>query len=137
MQRIVVATDRSETAGRAVAWAADLAARTDAELVLLQVVADEAASDPFALRAEAERVAGPRGRARVHVDPDPSHGIVTAAEEERADVLVVGKRRHGRPQGVSARQRPKPRLAQCALHRRDRQHDGRRGLVVAARGARG
>jgi predicted unusual protein kinase regulating ubiquinone biosynthesis (AarF/ABC1/UbiB family)/nucleotide-binding universal stress UspA family protein len=90
VQRIVVATDRSETAGRAVAWAADLAARTDAELVLLQVVADSEAVDESTLQAEAERVAGARGHARVHVDPDPSRGIITAAEEERADVLVVG-----------------------------------------------
>jgi len=36
--RIVVATDRSKTAERAVAWAGELAARYAAELIVLQVV---------------------------------------------------------------------------------------------------
>jgi ubiquinone biosynthesis protein len=90
MQRILVATDRSTTAARAVEWAADLARRTDAELVLLQVAGDPESADERSLQAEAERVGGPRARARVRIDDDPSRAIVEAAEEERADVLVVG-----------------------------------------------
>jgi predicted unusual protein kinase regulating ubiquinone biosynthesis (AarF/ABC1/UbiB family)/nucleotide-binding universal stress UspA family protein len=90
MQRIVVATDGSETAQRAVVWAADLAARAEADLVLLRVVDDAAAADASALQEEATRAAGPRGRARVLVHTDPSRGIVAGAEEEGADVLVVG-----------------------------------------------
>jgi nucleotide-binding universal stress UspA family protein len=41
MDRIVVATDRSETAERAVEWAADLARRFGSELVLVQVLAPD------------------------------------------------------------------------------------------------
>jgi ubiquinone biosynthesis protein len=85
--RIVVATDRSETARHAVAWAADLAARSDGELVLLQVLAepqDEAAGQ---LAADAETLGA---RAVVRVEPDVAAAIVQAAEEEAADVLVVG-----------------------------------------------
>ncbi|MGZ4150748.1 MAG: universal stress protein, partial [Actinomycetota bacterium] len=36
--RVMVGTDRSETAGREVAWAASFAARFDAELHIVQVV---------------------------------------------------------------------------------------------------
>ena len=40
MRKVLVATDRSASADRAVAWAAELAERYGAELVVLQVVAD-------------------------------------------------------------------------------------------------
>jgi nucleotide-binding universal stress UspA family protein len=38
VRRIVVATDRSESADRAAAWAMDMAERYEAELVVVQVV---------------------------------------------------------------------------------------------------
>ncbi len=102
--RIMVATDRSESAGRAVNWAADMAARFDAELLLLQVLvpqsppgteagAAEATRASFAateLQQLAQSLAGPRGRAHVVVDQDPSRAIVRAAEDENVDVVVVG-----------------------------------------------
>ena len=97
VRRILAATDRSETADRAAAWAAEMAERYGAELVLVQVVppespgdspvADEALTD---LRSLGTQLAGARARARVAVDPDPSRAICGAAEEEGADVLVVG-----------------------------------------------
>jgi ubiquinone biosynthesis protein len=90
VQRILVATDRSATAETAVAWAADLARKTDAELILLQVALEPGVADEAALQEEAERVGGARARARVRVHDDPSRAIVEAAEEEAADVLVVG-----------------------------------------------
>jgi predicted unusual protein kinase regulating ubiquinone biosynthesis (AarF/ABC1/UbiB family)/nucleotide-binding universal stress UspA family protein len=109
VQRIVVATDRSETSQRAVEWAADLASRFTAELVLVQVVVpppDDAAgvrSDDLdgiddavlsATRAElhelAATIAGPSGRARLVVDDQPAEAICAVAAEERADVIVVG-----------------------------------------------
>jgi ubiquinone biosynthesis protein len=100
IQRILVATDRSETATRAVEWAAEMAERYSAELFVLQVVAPEhviaAGSDgaPAAdeLRRFTERLAGDRGRARLEYDPDPAQTILRVAEEERADVVVVGSR---------------------------------------------
>jgi predicted unusual protein kinase regulating ubiquinone biosynthesis (AarF/ABC1/UbiB family)/nucleotide-binding universal stress UspA family protein len=86
--RVVVATDRSETAQRAVAWAADLAQRFGGELVLLNVRPGDENGAEDLLRADAEAFAN--ARAVFRVDPDVPRGIVQAAEEEDADVLVVG-----------------------------------------------
>jgi nucleotide-binding universal stress UspA family protein len=102
--RVLVATDRSETAERAVAFAAELASRYEAELVLLQVIvpvggpgfaggasaSSEAAHAAVMLDMRAEELAGERGRARVVVDDDPAAAIIETAEEELADVVVVG-----------------------------------------------
>jgi ubiquinone biosynthesis protein len=95
--RVVVATDRSQTAQKAVAFAADLASRFESELVLLQVMhAPAADGDAELARAErrllddARAAAGERGRARVAVAADIARGIVDAAHAEDADVLVVG-----------------------------------------------
>jgi ubiquinone biosynthesis protein len=86
--KVVVATDRSETAQRAVAWAAELAERFGGELVLLNVrpQAEERAEE--LLRADAD--AFPNSRAIFRVDRDVPGGIVRFVEEEDADVLVVG-----------------------------------------------
>jgi nucleotide-binding universal stress UspA family protein len=93
VKRILVATDRSESADRAVGWAADMAQRYDAELLLVQVrlpenpgggdVAEE-------LGRFAEKMAGPRGRARIAIGDDPAMTICSVADEEDADVVVVG-----------------------------------------------
>lgn len=93
MRRILVATDRSETAERAVTWAAEMANRYQAELLLLQVRLPDAPLDPSAeedLAEHAHSLAGPRGRAVTMVDTDPSNAIVDASEQEDADVVVVG-----------------------------------------------
>ena len=78
VKRVMVATDRSETANRAVRWAANLAASYQAELLLFQVLAVPAADGAklsasedtvgqarAQLRRFAEELAGPRGRARI------------------------------------------------------------------------
>ena len=98
VKRILAATDRSETADRAVLWAADMSERYDAELLLLQVVLpgpQDAVTETDAAFAElsafAEQLlARSRSRARVSIDLDPSRAICDAAEEEGADVVVVG-----------------------------------------------
>jgi ubiquinone biosynthesis protein len=104
MQRVAVATDRSETAQRAEAWAAAMADRYGAELLVIQVLLPqntpgteagqaEATRASFAaseLTQRAEQLAGARGSARVVVDDDPAKAIVRAAEDAGADVLVVG-----------------------------------------------
>jgi ubiquinone biosynthesis protein len=103
VNRILVATDRSTTATKAVDWAARMASNYGAELVLLQVVvpdgdqpdtgAAEAAAVADALPGLhdlAAQLAGQKGRARVTVDPDPARAIVEVAEEEEVDVVVVG-----------------------------------------------
>jgi ubiquinone biosynthesis protein len=91
--RILVATDGSETAERAVAFASDMAERYEAELLLLQVLlADEGALAPAArdLAEKSRELAGERGRSSVVIAEDPADAIVEAARRERADVVVVG-----------------------------------------------
>ena len=94
VKRILVATDRSETADRAVEWAAEMADRYGSELVLLQVLGEGSGED--AHREAASGLAELSGRIaeralfHVVVDSDPSRAIVQAAEEKGADVLVVG-----------------------------------------------
>jgi ubiquinone biosynthesis protein len=93
VRRILVATDRSATADQAVEWAAGMASRYEAELLVLRVLGPEGPSVGSAeadLLELAARVAGERGRARVDVDADPSAAIVRVAEEEGVDVVVVG-----------------------------------------------
>jgi ubiquinone biosynthesis protein len=87
VRRILVATDRSQSADRAVRWAAEMAERYEAELLVLQVVAEGAAAKLPELTEFAETLGA---RARVEADADPSGAIVRAAREEKADVLVVG-----------------------------------------------
>ena len=85
--KVVVATDCSETARQAVSWAADLARRSAGELMLLRVITEPSESAAEALEADAHAVAA---RALLRVDPDVAAAIVRTAEEEEADVLVVG-----------------------------------------------
>jgi ubiquinone biosynthesis protein len=101
VRRIAAATDGSVTAGRAVSWAAEMAERYGAELALVQVLlpaaeldGDEARDGLAARRRElaalAESLAGARGSAHLTVDADPAGAIVRVAQEQDADVLVVG-----------------------------------------------
>ena len=87
VRRILVATDRSQSADRAVRWAADMAERYEAELLILQVVAERAAAVLPELTQFAESLGG---RGLVETAEDPSEAIVRAAAQEKADVLVVG-----------------------------------------------
>jgi ubiquinone biosynthesis protein len=92
IERVVVASDRSETASQAVSWAAELARRFEATLIVVQVfVPGPPPSGADAdLAAYAEQVAGRGARARLVAGEDPAALIVEAAEAEQADVLVVG-----------------------------------------------
>jgi ubiquinone biosynthesis protein len=104
VDKILVATDRSDSAGRAVDWAAAMAERYGAELLLLQVLVPQHTPGTEAGAAEATRagaasenlarlaseVAGQRGRSRVVVDDDPARAIVQVAEEAGVDVVIVG-----------------------------------------------
>ena len=99
IERILVATDGSESAIRAVEWAAEMAERYGAELLVLQVVAPEhlvggaGAADraePTELGELARQLAGERGRARVEYDSKPADAIVEVAAQEGADIVVVG-----------------------------------------------
>jgi ubiquinone biosynthesis protein len=87
VRRILVATDRSQSAERAVRFAADMAQRYEAELLVLQVVAERAAEALAELTGYADSLGA---RALVEIAEDPSDGIVRAAAQEKVDVLVVG-----------------------------------------------
>src|SRR3982074_1887783 len=73
VKRVLVATDESATATKAVEWAAEMAGRFSAELLIVHVVVPEnlvgAAADEPSLRGGrlkglGEELAGDRGRAR-------------------------------------------------------------------------
>jgi ubiquinone biosynthesis protein len=101
---VMAATDRSVTADGAVRWAAAMADRYQAGLLVAQVIvpqnpagteagAAESTKATFAaeeLAAFAQELAGDRGQSRVLVDEDPARALVEAAEEADVDVLVVG-----------------------------------------------
>ena len=93
VRRVLVATDRSPTAEHAEAWAAEMANRYGAELVLLQVVVPPA-QPSLAMTEELVRhsqsLAGERGKGAVVVGEDPGKAIIEAAETEDVDVVVVG-----------------------------------------------
>ncbi len=104
VDRVMVGTDRSETAERAVRWAADFAERFGAELHVVQVVLPQnpgvtqygaaegtrAAGAADELEHHARTIAGDRGHAHVVIADDPAMAIVNAAESQAIDVLVVG-----------------------------------------------
>lgn len=87
---MLVATDRSETADRAVEWAAEMATRYEAELLVLRVTLDGDTEPLEADLAEYASSLGERVRTLVRRAEDPAQGICRAAHEEDADVLVVG-----------------------------------------------
>jgi nucleotide-binding universal stress UspA family protein len=82
--KILVGTDRSETATRAVEWAAEMARRYGAELVAVQVGGERAALEQYLAKV------APGARALVVEGEEPAAAIVAASEAERCDVLVVG-----------------------------------------------
>jgi predicted unusual protein kinase regulating ubiquinone biosynthesis (AarF/ABC1/UbiB family)/nucleotide-binding universal stress UspA family protein len=104
INRVMVGTDRSETAARAVAWAAAFSDRYQAELHIVQVILPRDPADTEFGAAEATRargaadelqtyatqIAGERGYAHVVIDDDPAMAIVRATEDSQIDVLVVG-----------------------------------------------
>ena len=93
VRRVLVATDRSETAERAVRFATEMAERYGAELFVLRVLLSDDGTRAEAARelAEyAESLAGERGRSSVVIGADPAEAIVESAHREKADVLVVG-----------------------------------------------
>jgi ubiquinone biosynthesis protein len=104
VKRVMVGTDRSTTAERAVRWAAGFAERFDADLYVVQVIVPEHAAATEYGAAERTRagaaadelhhyafeLAGERGHGKVVVDDDPAMAIVQATHDEDIDVLVVG-----------------------------------------------
>jgi predicted unusual protein kinase regulating ubiquinone biosynthesis (AarF/ABC1/UbiB family)/nucleotide-binding universal stress UspA family protein len=104
IRRVMVGTDRSQTAERAVAWAASFAELYAADLHIVQVIlprnpvdtefgaaeATQARGAADELQTYARQIAGDRGHAHVVIHDDPAMAIVGATEEHQIDVLVVG-----------------------------------------------
>lgn len=109
---IVVGADGSPSAGHACAWAAGLARRERAQLVLVYVeplanpaywtpmgmiTATEAATSFVEeLRDEAAELLDGSGVRWefVHHRGDPANGLESVAEQHRADCIVIGRSRH-------------------------------------------
>ena len=126
IQRIVVATDGSATAQAAVAWAAELAAPLGAAVVVISVIdyvhlypsamyfpADDTemrerlGADLSGAWSEPMRHAGIKFRTLVR-EGSPGAVIVETAAAEKADLIIMGSRGHGRLQRVRAWQRRPP-----------------------------
>jgi nucleotide-binding universal stress UspA family protein len=127
MERILVGVDGSATCLKAVDFAADLASKFDAELILLKVVPhlppeldsaveEYARSEHISVPAaelmltmadsildDARRNAYTKGATRISAEPsvgDPAQEIITVAQDRQADLIVVGSRGRGRLAGL-------------------------------------
>ena len=121
MRQIIVATDGSDGAQRAVEWAAQLAKDLGFKLFILTVggyssveevrkfertaVDLGAALDALSneILAKAKEVAGQIGLSAIQVQAgwgDAAESIIDAAKREHADIIVVGKRGRGRLAGL-------------------------------------
>ncbi len=121
MRRVIVATDGSPGANRAVDAAARLAKQTHCKLVIMTIGGSitgaglrELASNygdlSERLQAEANKILG-QARKRAHRIGlgnvklrtgwgDPAETIIETVRREKADVLVVGRRGRGRLSGI-------------------------------------
>jgi len=121
MKRIIVATDGSSGANRAIDAAADLAKAIGAELVILTIGGTISSPDLRRLASDdgdlgktlklasnkvleqASKRAKRLGLARVKLQcewGDPAETIINTARHEKADMLVVGRRGRGRLSGL-------------------------------------
>jgi nucleotide-binding universal stress UspA family protein len=127
MERILVGVDGSAPSLKAVDFAADLASKYNAELILLKVIEYrppelEAAVEAYARSehmpaAEAElvltmaddildnarREALAKGATQISIEPsfgEPAAQIIAAARDREADLIVVGSRGQGRLAGL-------------------------------------
>jgi len=127
MERILVAVDGSASSLKAVGFTADLASKYNAELILVTIVPyiskshDSAieeyarlehiplASTELALAMaesaldSARREAQAKGATRIAAQPsfcDPAKEIISIAEDQRVDLVIVGSRGHGRLAGL-------------------------------------
>ncbi|HYY63434.1 MAG TPA: universal stress protein [Gaiellaceae bacterium] len=92
VRRILVGTDRSPTATRAVRWAADMAERYEAELIVCQSVREgmDKATTQSELAEYVADVVGTDARALAAQGNDPARVMIETAKEENVDVIVVG-----------------------------------------------
>jgi ubiquinone biosynthesis protein len=91
IRKILVGTDRSETATRAVRWAGQMAERYEAELIVCQSVRDgmNKAETQRELTEYVDKIV-PEARALAAQGNDPARVMVDIAKVEDIDVIVVG-----------------------------------------------
>jgi ubiquinone biosynthesis protein len=87
MKRIVATTDGSERAGRAVAFAAQMAQCFGAELTLIHVKVPGSAPPEPAMRAQAEQA---RAGLEIVEGEKPAEVICETAEDLDADAIIIG-----------------------------------------------
>lgn len=87
LKRIVVTSDGSDRAGRAVGFAGELAERFSATLTLLHV---HAAGVEVPQRALDKQAAAVKGLVAVIDDDQPAEAICRFADEDGADAIVIG-----------------------------------------------
>jgi nucleotide-binding universal stress UspA family protein len=127
MKTILTAIDGSAASDKTVDFAAELAAKCDAELILMTVArnleavpdvefaayirdehmqigsTDIAQSAAETVLAGARLRAQSRGVKRISIEPtfgDPAERIIEVARDRHADLIVVGSRGHGRFAGL-------------------------------------
>ncbi|MEA3375651.1 MAG: universal stress protein [Chloroflexota bacterium] len=105
-ERILLATDGSSDAGRALEYARDLALRDDAQVVVVHAFTPAPGHDELTARhaAVGREIANQAARklneAGVDVDIEvlqgpPADAILRVAEGHQADLIVMGTRGHG------------------------------------------
>jgi nucleotide-binding universal stress UspA family protein len=87
LKRIIVTTDGSERAGRAVSFAGSLREQYGGELTCLHVRRPDQPSPETDIRKQAERAGG---RVAFLDDDKPAEAICRYAEEIDADAIVIG-----------------------------------------------
>jgi nucleotide-binding universal stress UspA family protein len=125
IKRILVASDASPAANRAVTMAVQIAGKFDADLSILYVIRDMQLPPEIERMAEIEKIKGDRteimkvvaetamkgakaqaeqgGAKRIQTsiaNGDPSNAIMQAAKEQNADLVVLGTRGLGQVQGM-------------------------------------
>ncbi len=123
MNRILVATDGSEGANRAIDYAVQLAKSREAELIIVNIAggglpddilrsftrSQHAWFEEIVSSASAEALGKARERARaagagvIHLESrtgDAAQAIIDIARDKGADTIVVGKRGNGRIAGL-------------------------------------
>src|SRR3982750_1282862 len=90
VRRILVGTDRSDTASRAVRWAAQMAERCEPELIVSQSVRDgmDKATTQRELAEYAAEIVGPEARALAAQGNDPARVMGGVAKAEDAAGIV-------------------------------------------------
>ena len=92
-QTIVVGTDGSQTAEKAVEEASELAAAVGASVHIVRAVAGPGGDPEAELKSAAETAKNAGVEAQTHIiRDDASEALIAAAEEHDADLILIGNK---------------------------------------------